>query len=166
MARSSIRLIALLVPTALVACGSGGSTGTGSGGSTTTAATTGTSSSTTTGTSSSATTGAGGSAGDAGSVAACVKACQTEYAAAYTVFSGYELTNCGCAAGSDCNTECAASCTGGMPNMTAPSKMCKQCLTLDAVQGGSSTCTAASEATCEADPTCAPFVTCAKPCLG
>jgi hypothetical protein len=30
----------------------------------------------------------------------------------------------------------------------------------------SSTCTAKAEATCQSDPTCAPFLACALPCLG
>jgi hypothetical protein len=186
MVRSSLQLVALLVPVALaVACSSSKSTG-GAGGSssssTSTSSTSTSTSSTSTSTSTSSGTGGAsagtggasagtggasagtGGASGAGGAAACQQACETNNAAAYKVFEGYEIASCGCAAAGPCKSDCTAACSGTTPNGMTPSVACDTCLQMQGSMGASSACTLSAAETCIGDTTCAAFAECGLAC--
>ena len=146
MSRSLRSFLALAIPALLVACGNSSSGGAG-GGATTTHSTT-----TTTSTSTTSAMGTGGSA-------VCEQNCITNNAAAYAKFQGYLLADCACAAGSPCNTACAAACPSGTPSMA-----CNTCVTNEEMKGSSSACTTTAGTSCVSDTSCSAFVACELTC--
>jgi hypothetical protein len=149
------KLVALMAPGVLIACGSSG--GTGTGGTTTTHSTGGHATTTTT------TTGTGG--GDAGP--SCNSQCISMYPTAFAKFEGYLLEECGCshdAGAPPCAAMCsAADCMATM--MSQVSMACTTCLETEAGKGLSSMCTVkAAETDCATDTSCKAFSACGICC--
>jgi hypothetical protein len=94
--------------------------------------------------------------GDAG---ACQEACVTNNMAAFEVFEGLILKDCGCAKAAPCATDCTSSCPTGPADSA-----CKACLLAQEDMEMGSSCTTKAGISCLTDSTCAPFVACAEKC--
>lgn len=91
-----------------------------------------------------------------------MEGCTTSHAAAFSKFEGYELADCGCAAGATCMSDCTAECAA--PNTLTTTSPCGVCLLTEASKGTQSTCTTEAGITCLGDTTCQPFLQCANGC--
>lgn len=103
-----------------------------------------------------------GNAGMSSDAGACEAACINANMAAYMVFEGDELMQCGCKSSgpcaSDCTTECASP---SIPTDTSP---CGVCLLGQEDMGSSSSCITAAAIGCLTASNCSAFLNCAEPC--
>jgi len=94
----------------------------------------------------------------------CQGCCGAAHPAAYDVFRGYHRQDCAC---DDPQLPCHTACTRGTDvcaNPDTPNEACTDCLVTEGAKGAGSACTLASAQTCQGDPACAPFISCALGC--
>ena len=145
--------------------GGQGTGGQGGGGSTSSSSSASSSVASSSSQSSSSATGSSTTSTGTGGAPSCNDQCTTMYPTAYQKFVGYELTECGCATGSPCATDCAGSCASGKPNGTSPNSACATCLSAEGNKGLGSSCTlTAAETDCAGDSTCKSFSSCGLCC--
>jgi len=96
-----------------------------------------------------------------GNFAACAGACGANNPAGFQKFAGYDLAQCGCAAGAPCATQCNNECTN--PGSTIGGT-CGACLTTEASKRSGSACSTSAATMCEADATCKPYADCLSGC--
>jgi hypothetical protein len=97
-----------------------------------------------------------------GTPACCITMCETDNVVAYETFVGYELKDCGCAAGTPCAGLCTAECAD--PSTLTATSPCGMCLESQTLKAMSSPCTVNAGTTCIGDPKCASFVSCGLAC--
>ncbi|MFT3768062.1 MAG: hypothetical protein QM820_21645 [Minicystis sp.] len=171
-----LTLSALLVPVALLACGSStpgntggaggsGSSSSGTGGSVSSSSSgSGGSASTSSSTTSSSTSASSGGGGGTGGAPSCNDQCISKHPAEFKKFAGYQLAECGCKASAPCMGMCTATdCAATDP--TQVSSACTACLTAEAGKGFGSSCTVtAATVDCAGDAMCKAFSDCGTCC--
>jgi hypothetical protein len=161
--RTLLAISALLVPVALVACGSStnsGGGGTGTGGNTATTTTSDTSTGGSTGTTTTTTT----ESTTSSSTVDCLTGCIAAHQAGAQEFQGFVFQECaGC--GQDAGTApCAAQCNAATDCTGSPSAACQQCIGAEEAKALGSTCISkVFTADCKSTD-CSAFATCAAGC--
>lgn len=161
----NIKLLGVLAITGLmVACGddtsdSGGSGGTGGdGGSGGTGA--GNTDGGNGGTGAGTTEGGGGTGNVGGSGGAGGGDCDSQFPEGAALAATLVITNCGCVAGSPCETQCADDDACTTPAPTTSIEACGECVQMQANDQAECAFEAATGEECQGDDDCAAYITC------